>query len=296
MAVNIWSFLCVMTLSAVSAPSPLAVLLASGFVFFPPKLWEQIVAATTPFQLVGLILPFLVILTYWVNGLLLLAFDVYKRPSVLQTFKIQPTKSFDVSKLRKVVSNLLIGQFFVLWPFAMLAGVLCELGIGVQISPEIPHPKELILYYIGYVVTDEILFFYGHWALHHPLFYSKIHKIHHEFTSPVGLVAAYCHPFEMIVSNVLPLGIGVVLFRSHAFTAISWSVFAVLGTQTHHCGYRWPWIARWDHQPNFHDFHHEVFSSNYGMMGWLDRLHGTDTKWQKKIAANKAAGKDIYWG
>jgi len=36
-----------------------------------------------------------------------------------------------------------------------------------------------------------------------------------------------------------------------------------------------PWIADFDHQPDFHDFHHCRFSCNYGNIGWLDALHGT---------------------
>ena len=50
------------------------------------------------------------------------------------------------------------------------------------------------------------------------------------------------------------------------------AAFAVLGTQTHHCGYRWPWTPGFDHQPDFHDFHHEKFNTNYGLTGWCDAL------------------------
>jgi len=51
-------------------------------------------------------------------------------------------------------------------------------------------------------------------------------------------------------------------------------IFAVLGTQTHHCGFNWPW-GFWDHQPEFHDLHHAKFNGNYGNIGFLDWLHGT---------------------
>jgi hypothetical protein len=43
-----------------------------------------------------------------------------------------------------------------------------------------------------------------------------------------------------------------------------WTIFAVLGTMTHHCGYDWPWMWYVDHQPNFHDYHHEKFNVNFG--------------------------------
>merc|ERR1712217_688221 len=79
----------------------------------------------------------------------------------------------------------------------------------------------------------------------------------------------------MLVSNVIPLFGGCLPLGSHAYTILLWVVFAVLGTQTHHCGYHWPWMF-FDHQPSFHDFHHQKFTCNYGNITWLDRLHGTD--------------------
>jgi methylsterol monooxygenase len=95
----------------------------------------------------------------------------------------------------------------------------------------------------------------------------------------VGLVAAYCHPFEMLLANVIPLFVGIILMNSHIYTLIVWVIFAILGTQTHHCGYDWPWM-KLDHQPSFHDFHHQRFTANYGNIGWLDWFHGTDKKYR----------------
>jgi sterol desaturase/sphingolipid hydroxylase (fatty acid hydroxylase superfamily) len=87
--------------------------------------------------------------------------------------------------------------------------------------------------------------------LHHKLLYGQCHKQHHEYKAPVGIVAAYCHPFEMLVSNVIPLFAGALIANSHLYTVYAWILFAVLGTQSHHCGYHWPWMFH-DHQPSFH--------------------------------------------
>ena len=63
------------------------------------------------------------------------------------------------------------------------------------------------------VIVDEILFYYSHRLCHESKWmYKHIHKIHHEFQYPCGLVAAYSHPVEMLLCNVLPLGAG----SSHA--------------------------------------------------------------------------------
>lgn len=56
--------------------------------------------------------------------------------------------------------------------------------------------------------------------------------------------------------------------KSHVLTMWMWFIIAIIGTQVHHCGYRFPW--HFDHQPNFHDLHHEKFKVNYGLLGFLD--------------------------
>ncbi len=74
----------------------------------------------------------------------------------------------------------------------------------------------------------------------------------------------------------MPLSIGLHVLNAHVYVMFVWLIFAVFGTQTHHCGFRWPWGKWWDHQPEFHDLHHERFHGNYGNVGYLDWAHGTD--------------------
>ena len=64
-------------------------------------------------------------------------------------------------------------------------------------------------------------------------------------------------------------------------------VGACLGTQTHHSGYRLPWIADFDEQPDFHDFHHQRFNCCFGNLGWLDALHGTRGAYEQEKAKHK---------
>ena len=37
-----------------------------------------------------------------------------------------------------------------------------------------------------------------------------------------------------------------------------------MSSQTHHSGWRFPWIANYDEQPDFHDYHHAKFNCNFG--------------------------------
>jgi methylsterol monooxygenase len=97
------------------------------------------------------------------------------------------------------------------------------------------------------------------------------------------LTCEYAHPIEFIVSNIGPVTAGPLLFRSHLLTVWLWLFIALVGTINHHSGYKLPGILGSGlSNPAFHDFHHAQFTNNFGLLGILDRLHGTDKAWQAK--------------
>ena len=64
-------------------------------------------------------------------------------------------------------------------------------GPGIYNTPSLPTCFERFCHILFYAVSDEFVFYYGHRWLHENKWerfrYNKIHKIHHEFTSPIGL-------------------------------------------------------------------------------------------------------------
>jgi len=297
MPVDPWSVLAALIQLAAVGFSPLCVPLVVFINFgFRQEWWTQLHAAGhTEWEATSIWLPAIAIVTYWLNGGMLLLVDRFVRPDVLQQFKIQADKSFDQQKLCKVCKNILVGQFFVIVPYAYACALLGKYTpLGVQFPAELPSGRRMFVETLLFILFDELVFFYSHWALHSKIFgvnlYTWIHKIHHEFTAPIGLVASYCHPIEMLVSNALPLTFGAAVFKAHAYSIMVWTMFAVLGTQFHHCGYRWSWVSPLDHNPDFHDFHHQKFTCNYGLLGWLDLLHGTSKPFlehQQKLGKKK---------
>ncbi|CAE7633913.1 unnamed protein product, partial [Symbiodinium microadriaticum] len=121
-----------------------------------------------------------------------------------------------------------------------------------------------------WLLVEEVCFFYVHRWLHQDKrMYAAVHKLHHTWTAPISIVAIYCHPFEHLVSNIIPVLLGPLICRSHA---ASFGVFLSVGT-VHtlavHSGY---WFCD---DNGMHDEHHAKFNVNFGVTGMMDKWYGT---------------------
>lgn len=283
--------LCFVSLTAMPEPSPVVVLISALAVFSPPReTWAWVMSSLEDYQKVVWMMTSVFTICYWVNGLLLMAMDHFcaKR---LDPYRIQKEiREHSRPSTSKLIRNILVNT-------CMVPLIALVIGLNLNFKPsdfEIPGPFEILLSVLMGVVANEIFFFYGHWLFHASKFlYKNVHKVHHEFKSPCALAAIYCHPFELVVADFVPLAAGIILFNNNLYYAAVFTTMAVLGTQTHHCGFRWPWIAGHGHQPDFHDYHHERFTCNYGNIGFLDALHGTSagTKRHPAEATGSKAAK-----
>jgi sterol desaturase/sphingolipid hydroxylase (fatty acid hydroxylase superfamily) len=230
---------------------------------------------------------------YLVHGLLLLPLELWG-PAInaAAPYKIQGQKRVDTSKILHCVLVSLADLFLLGLPYIFALTSQCVISngrAGVRILGALPPYTERAWMLVAHLLVNEILFFYAHWALHKGSLYKRIHKKHHEFTAPFALAAVYSHPVEFLIADLVPFTAGFLIFRPHIFFVYMWIVGACLGTQTHHSGYRLPWIAGFDENPDFHDFHHMRFNCCYGNIGWLDALHGTAAPYNEAKAAKAAA-------
>uniref|UniRef100_H0XG30 Fatty acid hydroxylase domain containing 2 n=1 Tax=Otolemur garnettii TaxID=30611 RepID=H0XG30_OTOGA len=220
-------------------------------------------------------------LFFWCFNGLLLVVDTTGKPNFISRYRIQAGKNepVDPVKLRQSTRTVLFNQFMIslpmivfLYPFLKWWGDPCR--------RELPTFHWFLLELVIFTLTEEVLFYYSHRLLHHPAFYKKIHKKHHEWTAPIGVISLYAHPIEHVASNMLPTILGPLVMGSHLSSITTWFSLALIATTISHCGYHLPFLP----SPEFHDYHHLKFNQCYGVLGVLDHLHGTDTVFKQTKA------------
>lgn len=221
-------------------------------------------------------------LVFWLANLFLLILDVTGKPSILLRYKVQPDKNVPVPReqLLRAIKLVVFNQTVVGIPVASAVYYLMKWR-GCSMGPEdLPTFQWALFELIVFVLVEELGFYYSHRLLHHPRLYKYIHKRHHEWTAPIGIVSIYAHPVEHILSNLIPPALGPILMGGHLATSWLWFGLALLSTTVAHCGYHFPFLP----SPEAHDYHHLKFNQNYGVLGVLDRLHGTDNMFRASKA------------
>lgn len=217
----------------------------------------------------------------WGANAVLLILDATGKPNFLLKYKIQEEKQvpIDRQKLMKAVKVVLFNGFVVSF-FITLAGFYLMKWRGCVFSGEMPTFQWVLIELTICSLVEEVGFYYSHRLMHHPRLYKHIHKIHHEWTAPIGIICIYAHPIEHAISNVLPIMLGPIIMKSHLATAWMWFFVALVSTTIAHCGYHFPFLP----SPEAHDFHHQKFTNCFGVLGVLDRLHGTDNNFRASKA------------
>lgn len=218
---------------------------------------------------------------YWLVGGVYTVMDITNKPAVIRRYKIQPgtNEPVDNIKLLKVIWSVVLNQIAIGIPSSYVMYYLMRWR-GFPGIRELPTFHWVLYELAIHILVEEAAFYYSHRFLHSKHIYKYIHKQHHEWTAPIAVTAIYCHPVEHIFSNLVPPFLGVFIMGSHVATAWLWFTMAILSTLNAHSGYHLPFFP----SPEAHDFHHLKFNNCFGVLGVLDRIHGTDAAFRQTRA------------
>lgn len=122
----------------------------------------------------------------------------------------------------------------------------------------------IITKYVG-----SYLFYEIHQRSHKIPFLFRLHKVHHCFDEPVGMVAAYAHPLDYLFGNMIPICIIPYILGTDIYTMTCMAIYGVYKTIiVEHSDF-------YGMNSNFHHIiHHRKYMYNYGAI-WIDNLHGS---------------------
>lgn len=214
------------------------------------------------------------VLTFWFPSIVYLFLDVIA-PKFSQRHKIQPapkqpTRSDIVRCFVVVTQNQILSS--VLHLSLIYISSKAGSGSSYRVTTKLPSAFEFVRDFAISLVLREAMFYYSHRLLHIPYLYRRIHKKHHKFTAPIALAAQFAHPIEQIFANALPISLPPQLLHSHVLTFWAYLAWELFNTATVHSGYDF-----FGNKAKMHDLHHEKFNLNYGSIGFLDWVHGTNT-------------------
>ena len=144
-------------------------------------------------------------------------------------------------------------------------------------------------FWLGIIISmliEDFFFYWGHRFLHHPLFYNKIHKIHHRFYNVIHISYAYAHPLEYLFGNILPNFFTIMILGKyvHFITYVGFVFVRLMETCEGHSGYEFeysmfagfPWMT----DSSYHNYHHLINRGNYSSMFRIwDTLFKTNKDW-----------------
>jgi sterol desaturase/sphingolipid hydroxylase (fatty acid hydroxylase superfamily) len=184
--------------------------------------------------------------------------------------------------IRQIRNDTILHQISLLFVLLLMYPLLNYFG-HVSVRSPIPSLFTILWQITACIFVDDFVFFWTHYLLHTRWLYKYIHKHHHIFKQPTGVVSVLASPFESLFQNQLGVWLALVLFKEkHLFTMCIWIWIRAYQTINAHSGYDIPYIGMNYYFPWLvagtlqHDYHHQHAKMNYGSFFTLwDRLMNT---------------------
>lgn len=237
--------------------------------------WENVVATYDPFTIGFVGTVAVQIFFWWTPCIIFFILDQFAS-SFSQKHKLQPAAK--QASLGAVFCAIIVAARNQGFTSALHLGLIyisVRQGYpsAVRVEAKLPTLAEFTREFLISYVARQVMVYYSHRLLHWRPLYHRFHKTHHMFTAPMAFSSQYAHPFDHILTNVLPLMLPTLLMNSHILTMWAYIAWELIQAAVNHSGYDFFFVAR------MHDVHHEkkvVYYGSTGDFGLLDWLHGTD--------------------
>lgn len=220
-----------------------------------------------------------------------LVFMELKRFTNVDKFKIQPKVRLSYAEMFQCYKDVMRLFFLIVGPLQLVSYPTFKM-IGVHTGLPLPSGWEILAQLIVYFVVEDYTNYWIHRFLHGKWGYEKIHRVHHEFTAPIGFAAPYAHWGEVLILGI-PSFLGPAIAPGHLITFWLWIALRQIEAIDTHSGYDFPWSPT-KYIPfyggaEYHDYHHYVGGQSHSnfasVFTYCDYIYGTDKgfRYQKKL-------------
>ncbi|KAK2664765.1 hypothetical protein Ddye_003339 [Dipteronia dyeriana] len=213
------------------------------------------------------------------------------RSNNFDKYKIQPKVRMSLSDMFRCYKDVMTMFFFIVGPLQLVSYPSVKM-IGIRAGLPLPSGWEIFLQLVVYFLVEDYTNYWIHRFLHNKWGYEKIHRVHHEYSAPIGFAAPYAHWAEILILGI-PSFLGPAMVPGHIITFWLWIALRQIEAIETHSGYDFPWMPT-KYIPfyggaEYHDYHHYVggqSQSNFAsVFTYCDYIYGTDKgyRFQKKF-------------
>ncbi|KAH9777479.1 hypothetical protein WN943_013844 [Citrus x changshan-huyou] len=213
------------------------------------------------------------------------------RSDSFDKYKIQPKVRLSFSEMVRCYKDVMRMFFLVVGPLQLVSFPSVQM-VGIRTGLPLPSGWEILAQLVVYFMVEDYTNYWIHRFLHCKWGYEKIHRVHHEYTAPIGFAAPYAHWAEILILGI-PSFLGPAMAPGHMITFWLWIALRQIEAIDTHSGYDFPWgftkYIPFYGGADYHDYHHyvgEQSHSNFAsVFTYCDFLYGTDKgyRYQKKL-------------